>query len=65
MSLGTETCTASPLGVKNMACITFFTLVILLVIQGLFTFWLAILDYLCFDAVRNNVSKTHHLLIHS
>ena len=43
-----------------MACIPFFTLVIILAIQGLLAFLHAILDYLFFDAVRNNAYKTHH-----
>ena len=38
LPLGTETCIASPLDVTNMACTTFFTLVILLAIQGLLAF---------------------------
>ena len=37
--LGIETCISSPLGVKNMAYVTLFTLVILLAIQGLLAFW--------------------------
>ena len=48
-----------------MACITFVTLVILLAKQGLLAIWHAILDHLCFDAVRNNAPKTHNLLLHS
>ena len=39
LPLGIETCIASPLGVKNMAYITLFTLVILLAIQGILAFW--------------------------
>ena len=39
LPLGIETCIARPLGVKYMAYITLFTLVIILAIQCLLAFW--------------------------